>query len=107
MSVIQLWVRVHPVRLMGAAVLPWTAWRTIAVAFVQLIHDRHSFNDFAERRKPPAVQLAVIAEIDEELSGSGVGTSRGERNRAADIRVARWVIRDARGLHFSFTFGSP
>ena len=45
-----------------------------SVAFVQFIDDIHACDDFAEGRKSLGVQAAVVAEVDEHLDGSGVGS---------------------------------
>ena len=61
----------------------------LAVAAVQTVDDRHSFDDAAHRRKALRVVARVVDEVDVDLRRPRVGAGHREGERAAHVRVLR------------------
>ena len=75
---------------------PAAAWRALAVAGVQRVHDRHAVADhLADRREAERVQrveAGVVAQVDEELRRARVRAAAREGDAAAQVARAHRVV---------------
>src|SRR6478672_2035562 len=65
-----------------------------AVAGVQAVHHIHSLHHVAERREALGVLTEVVATVDHDLGGAGVGARHGEDDRSAHVARPHGIVPD-------------
>src|SRR5207247_7836449 len=91
----ELALEVHVALELDAALIGATAaGGALAVSPIQRIHNVHTLDDLAERGESHAVELAVVAVIDEELRGTRAGPRRRKAHRTAGIVLTHRVVRN-------------
>src|SRR5438067_1861337 len=91
----ELALEVHVALELDAALIGATAaGGALAVSPIQRIHNVHTLDDLAQRGESHAVELAVVAVIDEELRGTRAGPRRRKAHRTAGIGLTHRVVRN-------------
>ena len=79
-----------------ALVLDLTLIRLLCVASVNLVHKIHARNDTAKRSETLRIEKRVVLVVDEELSGTRVGSRGSIRDGAPLVRLNHRIVLDGR-----------
>jgi len=65
-----------------------------AIAGVDFVDHVHAFDDGAKGCETHSIEARIIAKVDEELSGAGVGAGSGEDQGGTLIALHDWIVLD-------------